>query len=126
MYADELLELSALGEQNLNQASLIDTQPVQAESDGPKPDVAAIPDGALYLLPLCMVTVWVITLLTISSFWKIAREGLLTAKHLHQVPCRNCRFFESNPYLKCAVHPSLALTEQAFNCSDYCPQNKHC
>lgn len=39
--------------------------------------------------------------------------------HRQQIPCSNCRFFSNNHYLKCAVHPSTVLTEQALNCSDY-------
>ncbi len=37
-----------------------------------------------------------------------------------QSPCTNCRFFDNNHYLKCAVHPELVLTKEALNCSDYC------
>lgn len=42
----------------------------------------------------------------------------------NEIPCSNCRFFSSNPYVKCAVHPTLALTKEAINCADYCPQAK--
>jgi hypothetical protein len=34
-------------------------------------------------------------------------------------PCKNCRFFQQNSYLKCAVHPYTVLTKEATNCSDY-------
>lgn len=34
-------------------------------------------------------------------------------------PCSNCRFFSQNAYLKCAVHPSIALTKQAIDCSNF-------
>ncbi len=34
-------------------------------------------------------------------------------------PCRNCRYFNSNYHLKCAVHPSSVLTEKAMDCRDY-------
>lgn len=34
-------------------------------------------------------------------------------------PCSSCRFFSQNAYLKCAVHPSIALTKQALNCSNF-------
>ena len=42
---------------------------------------------------------------------------------LEQVPCRNCRFFSLNQYLKCAVHPSVVMTKQAIDCPDYCPKD---
>jgi len=35
------------------------------------------------------------------------------------IPCRTCRFFSNNTHLKCAVQPTLVLTEQANNCPDY-------
>jgi len=35
------------------------------------------------------------------------------------IPCTTCRFFSNNTYLKCAVQPTLVLTEQAKNCPDY-------
>jgi hypothetical protein len=35
-------------------------------------------------------------------------------------PCVTCQFFSNNAYLRCAVHPSVALTEKAINCPDYC------
>lgn len=37
-----------------------------------------------------------------------------------QTPCKNCKFYISNFYLKCAVHPSEVLTKQARHCVDYC------
>jgi hypothetical protein len=40
-----------------------------------------------------------------------------------QIPCKNCRFYSHNPYLKCATHPSIVLTEKAIECPDYCPKN---
>ena len=36
-----------------------------------------------------------------------------------QTPCRNCKFYNRNLYLRCAVHPSLVLTKKAHNCIDY-------
>lgn len=67
--------------------------------------------------------------LTILSIWKFARDKkrLMTSNHFQQVPCKNCRFFTNNHYLKCAVHPAVALTKQALNCSDFwyqeCPDS---
>ena len=37
-----------------------------------------------------------------------------------QTPCKNCKFYNRNLYLQCAVHPSLVLTKEAHNCIDYC------
>ncbi|MGB7441512.1 MAG: hypothetical protein WA919_10620 [Coleofasciculaceae cyanobacterium] len=40
-------------------------------------------------------------------------------KLTRQIPCYNCRFFNNNAYLKCAVHPSTVLSIVAKNCPDY-------
>jgi hypothetical protein len=40
-------------------------------------------------------------------------------KSKYPIPCAQCRFFASNSYVHCAVHPSKVLTAQAVNCSDY-------
>jgi hypothetical protein len=39
-------------------------------------------------------------------------------------PCIKCRYFARNHYLKCAVQPSIALTKDANNCSDYEPKKE--
>ena len=41
-----------------------------------------------------------------------------------KVPCRRCRYFSDNQFLKCTLHPVTALTEQAVDCRDYCPHRK--
>ncbi len=86
----------------------------------------AIPDGLLFLIPICFVLFKAIVVLTVASICKAAADEkrLVTIDYCKQVPCKTCRFFTNNPYLKCAVHPSTALTKQAFNCSDYWPQER--
>jgi hypothetical protein len=37
--------------------------------------------------------------------------------------CHHCRYFGQNPYLKCALHPTTVLTEQAADCRDYVSLN---
>ncbi|MCU0568459.1 MAG: hypothetical protein MUF49_17910 [Oculatellaceae cyanobacterium Prado106] len=37
-----------------------------------------------------------------------------------EIPCRNCKYFKKNLYLKCAVHPSAVMTSDAIGCADYC------
>ena len=36
-----------------------------------------------------------------------------------QTNCTNCRFFNNNSYLKCAVHPTKVLKKSAQECLDY-------
>jgi hypothetical protein len=63
-------------------------------------------------------------LLTISKRNKITQEDSITlSTNPHKnLPCRNCQYFSNNHYLKCAIQPSLVMTAEAINCSDYCPK----
>ncbi|HEY9632164.1 MAG TPA: hypothetical protein V6D14_02075 [Coleofasciculaceae cyanobacterium] len=125
MQDDEQLRFSALKETSFNQVNPTSAKSI-VQPDGTIADIATLPDGTLFLVPISFMMVWAIIVLMYSDIWKIARHGMLTRQHTHQVPCRNCQFFIDNPYLKCAVHPSTALTSQALNCSDYCSKNRRC
>jgi hypothetical protein len=46
-------------------------------------------------------------------------QSLMNQKQKHLIPCNKCRYFSSNPYVRCAVHPSRAMTPEAIECSDY-------
>jgi hypothetical protein len=39
-------------------------------------------------------------------------------------PCFRCQYFSNNSYLKCALHLETALTGQAVDCRDYCPNSR--
>lgn len=41
-----------------------------------------------------------------------------------KIPCQNCYFFTRNSLLKCAVHPTIAMTSQAADCSDFCDRHQ--
>jgi hypothetical protein len=58
------------------------------------------------------------------TFWKTLDSRLTSTKHERQASCERCRFFNNNPHLKCAVHPSKVLTSEAKNCSDYSPHSQ--
>jgi hypothetical protein len=50
-------------------------------------------------------------------------------KHLlnfnfYGIKCDRCQYLDYNPYLKCAIHPSIVLTHQVINCKDYQPSIK--
>ena len=40
-----------------------------------------------------------------------------------EVPCYHCRYFNNNPYLKCALHPTNVLTEGLIDCVNYHPKD---
>ncbi|HIK55907.1 MAG TPA: hypothetical protein IGS37_12185 [Synechococcales cyanobacterium M55_K2018_004] len=75
----------------------------------------------LLLVPLCFVLAWVIMALTAWNLWSALRDSVARAQQMHQIPCANCRFFSGNYQIKCAVHPDIALSEQAIDCKDYEP-----
>ncbi|WP_404789921.1 hypothetical protein [Altericista sp. CCNU0014] len=56
-----------------------------------------------------------------SSLWTFFRETVRVSQRLHQIPCANCRFCTNSSFLKCTIHPQSALTEQAIQCPDFCP-----
>lgn len=64
-------------------------------------------------------------------YWLLSKnkstpKSSLSIRRFSQIPCKKCRFLAKNQYLKCAVHPSKVLTEQAANCLDYCCKHKSC
>jgi hypothetical protein len=57
------------------------------------------------------------------AFSKAIDNRLAKTKHNCQVSCENCQFFDNNPYLKCALHPSKVMSAEAKDCSDYSPRS---
>jgi hypothetical protein len=39
-------------------------------------------------------------------------------------PCDRCRYLSCSSYLRCALHPSVALTAKAIDCKDYHPKHE--
>ncbi|QLE55990.1 hypothetical protein [Nostoc sp. TCL26-01] len=89
----------------------------------PKSKSVDIPDLAISLTPVGLVFSWVIFFIILRKIRSILEEKMVfTVKGLHQLPCRNCQFYSNNHYLKCAVNPSIVLTEEAKKCSEYSPK----
>ncbi|QNP28565.1 hypothetical protein [Cylindrospermopsis curvispora] len=96
------------------------------QESGQKQDMSqwlSISDIAISLSPLGFVIVWAVFLLILQKIRSALEERVsLTVKGVSQVPCKNCKFFSNNHYLKCAVKPDIVLTEAAIDCSEYCPK----
>ena len=124
MHTSELFRLYVSAENRFNQATLMEAKLVRATDSSTKPPSGTMPYVPLLLAPICFMIVWAIVVFTVSALCKVAqdKDRIVTNNRCKQVPCRNCRFFNNNHHLKCAVHPSTALTKQAINCSDYWPQ----
>jgi hypothetical protein len=65
-------------------------------------------------------TIGILIYASIPKGWQHSLKFNLDRK----VPCRRCRYFSDNPYLKCTLHPVTAMTEQAVDCRDYCPYHE--
>ncbi|MBA3924493.1 MAG: hypothetical protein H0X31_23450 [Nostocaceae cyanobacterium] len=62
---------------------------------------------------------WLVLASVLWSLWEDLVRGCVNLQRLHQIPCYRCTFFTGDYHLKCTVHPSQALTEEAINCLDY-------
>ncbi len=70
---------------------------------------------ALVSLIAISITIW----LWRSRFPKVSGDRSNHFENYTQSQFTKCRFFDNNSYLKCAVHPTKVLREEAKNCSDY-------
>jgi hypothetical protein len=73
----------------------------------------------LFAVLWCFFCAWAIILLLSWSLWTTIIKGVQHLKRLHGVPCSNCAYFTGDYHLKCTVHPTIALSEQAISCSDF-------
>lgn len=76
-------------------------------------------EAALVMIPIGFVAIWAAVVCAISNTWKINRKEIESKQHTAQLPCKRCRFFNNNPYVKCAVNPHTAMTKAATECGDY-------
>jgi hypothetical protein len=129
MSAHKLLKLYILDKRDFNlapsnKAKLILVSQSQAvtKPDLTKPEGIITPDEALFFIPFCYMIVSVILIFMFPNVWKVRRAKIARFNCFNQVPCRNCRFFTDNHHLYCTVQPSIVLTKQALDCSDYHPK----
>lgn len=120
MQGNELIKQYTLEARSISQPRLTEAQTTQQSDMANRVD---IPETLMVALPLAFVMGWGVVFFVLSKSWMVARHELTSnLKRFHKVPCSNCKFFSANPYLKCAVNPSIALTEKAADCSEYSPQ----
>ncbi|WP_413200045.1 hypothetical protein [Nostoc piscinale] len=90
------------------------------QAEKTQPQDFNIPDAALYLSPVGLLFSWVIFFLILRKIKRfLDNKMVFSVNTLHQVPCKNCRFYANNHYLKCAVQPSIVLTDEAKNCTEF-------
>ncbi|MEH2359551.1 hypothetical protein [Nostoc sp.] len=132
MHISELFRLDVSAQKSVHQSTLIEANLANATHNNPKPHQGDIPFVAVFLAHISFMIVWGIVVFLVSYACKALedppenaaqdKDEIVSIKHLQQHPCKNCQFFNNNHYLKCAVHPAIALTLQALNCSDYIPK----
>jgi hypothetical protein len=119
MTVEFLRQKNLIADKNIQQGTQSDVKYEQ-----PKPEQFTTPDIAISLTPLAVLITWV-------SFFILLRKHQTSRDNkrnfiintLRKVPCKNCQFYSNNHYLKCAVQPSLVMTEEAKNCSEYSPSH---
>lgn len=67
--------------------------------------------------------VWIALLLRRSLVQRKKTDRVQHRRCKQDIPCKNCRFMYRSFYLKCAVHPSKAMRQEAIGCSDYWAQD---
>lgn len=124
---DTAIKISVSGEilnrESSNKAKLTEERSEAKKTHEEQLNSANLPEVTGFVLPTYLAIMAVVmTVFAISR--KNERDRITNFLiSLERVPCRNCRFFSLNQYLKCAVHPSVVMTKQAIDCPDYCPKD---
>jgi len=125
MHTSELFRLYVSAQKSVHQSTLIEANLAKATDNNTKPLDGDIHFVAVFLAHIAFIIVWGTFVFIISYACKAVqdvvqnKDEIVSTKHLQQHPCKSCQFFNNNSYLKCAVNPTTALTEEALNCSDY-------
>ena len=120
MQIEKILKQTATAENNVNQVTRSEVKLEQATQGE-----VGISDPAMcwgifigFFLASVVLFMMVLKIQTVGH-----NKIFFPVKNLQKVPCNNCIFFSDNLYLKCAVQPSIVLTNKAMKCSDYAPRN---
>ncbi len=112
-----------MSQENLERLNIVDIRSKQKQLDV-EMQYKSISYSSEILLAVIYFFVFAVLLTFIKSFklHQTEKNQSTTSKHFNQIPCKLCRFFSQNYYLKCAVHPDIALKAEAINCPDYYPR----
>ena len=103
----------------LQEAKLAEVKPNEINS---ATEGILVTEGIL-LVPFVALLCWLIlSIRTLKALKSVQNKTAIPLDYKNSCPCKKCHFFLNNHYLKCAIHPSIVLTEQASNCPDYCSQ----
>ena len=71
------------------------------------------------LVPVCVVLAWGLVGLIAWNLVTAVRDGVSRATVMHKIPCAGCSYFTNDYRLKCPLHPRIALSESAIDCTDF-------
>jgi hypothetical protein len=93
---------------------------VPSDSFSPSFRVSGTPSAmdSVFLVLVGLVSIAAITTAMYACIPKVIQISF-SPKMNHKAPCYRCQYFSDNPYVKCALHPDTALTEEAVDCRDY-------
>ncbi|OUL35662.1 hypothetical protein BV372_10200 [Nostoc sp. T09] len=115
MSIELILQKDLVADENIPQVTRHEVKYEQAKSDQ-----FTIPDVAISLTPLALLISWIVFFLILrKNQTSVDNKRIFIINSLHKVPCKNCKYYSNNHYVKCAVQPSIVMTEEAKNCSEY-------
>lgn len=91
--------------------------PSSSYSESPRVDTFQLHPGLV--LATSFLLVWAIAAVFYAQVPKHIQKLLFKLQPHHKVPCRDCKFFNCNPYIQCAIHPTTVQTMKAADCQDY-------
>ncbi len=122
-------ENTALGDRNLNiqiyhPENLSTSFAIEVESKIVSPTANQL-DNSIHIFSIWVGIISVIGWILFELILELGAAKIkdISFASFSSSPCRKCKFYNRNLFLKCAVHPNRVLTKQATNCIDYC--NKH-
>lgn len=125
MSFDDLSSNNELQERTLHPTILSENRAIETDSETTTPTINEI-DSTIFAFFFWIAFLSIISGVLFKVFHKLetVKVKRLSILPVSKIPCRNCKFFSNNQYLKCSVHPMTVLTAQAANCSDYCDKHK--
>ncbi len=116
MDSNKIIEQYLAVDNNVTPTNQID---VKGEQQKPLETLAS--DSIMFWGIAGFITCWLAIFFMLSKRLRATRkQPPINIQILHQIPCKRCKFYSNDPHLKCAVNPSVVLTEKAIDCSDYC------
>ena len=96
------------------------SNPIQSQQ---KVEVSPILMNAFFL-NIAILAICFTLIVPIYAYISKQRQNKFTIKQDSKVACHRCQYFSSNPYVQCALHPVVVMTEQAIDCKDYSPNDR--